>query len=36
VISLIVSHALVVGVILMLLAFRMRGSGKRLEQLGAR
>jgi uncharacterized membrane protein HdeD (DUF308 family) len=36
VISLIAIYALFVGVILMLLAFRMRGWGKQPEKLGAR
>lgn len=36
VISLIAGYALFVGVILMILAFRMRGWGKKLEKLGAR
>lgn len=36
VISLIAIYALFVGVILMLVAFRVRGWGKKLEKLGAR
>jgi hypothetical protein len=36
VISLIAIYALFVGAILIILAFRLRGWGKKLEELGAR